>query len=61
MSQHSDSSLDKDAYDDSATQKNFRPLEDIYQETEETEIEDELLLMGVDEPNSYVHAVKDKI
>lgn len=60
VSQHSGSDIDKNAYDDSATPKRFRLLEDVYQETEETEIEDELFLMGVDEPNSFVHAAKDK-
>lgn len=50
--------VDPENYDDSVTPRNFRLIEDVYQETEEVEIEDELLLMGIDEPSSYSHAVK---
>lgn len=37
--------------------KNFRLLSDIYDETHEVELEEELLLAGVDEPKSYGQAV----
>lgn len=38
--------------------QNIRPLADIYENTEEIELDDdELFLMGIDEPISYGHAV----
>lgn len=52
--------VDPENYDDSVTSRNFRLIEDVYQETEEVKIEDELLLMGIDEPSLYSHAVKNK-
>lgn len=54
------SMMNTDMYDDSATPKKFRTLEDIYNETKEVDQEDELLIMGIDEPSSFKHAVKDK-
>lgn len=51
---------DSSTYDDSGVPKRFRSLADVYNESEEVEIEDELLLMGVDEPSSYKTAVKEK-
>lgn len=51
---------DAENYDDIITPKRFRSIEDVYRDTKEIETEDELLLMGIDEPNSYTHAVKDK-
>lgn len=47
-SQTRNRSVEADMYDDSTTPKKFRPLSDIYNETEEIEIEDELMLMGID-------------
>lgn len=38
----------------------FRLLSDIYDVTEQVEIEEELLLIGVDEPVTYQEAVKEK-
>lgn len=43
----------------SSEPKQFRNLVDIYNATEEVELDDELLLMGVDEPRNYTQAVKD--
>ena len=40
--------------------RRFRLLGDIYNETEETEPGDELLLMGIDEPVNYMQACKKK-
>lgn len=51
---------DPSTYDDSGVPKRFRSLADVYNESEEVEIEDELLCMGVDEPSSYKTAVKEK-
>ncbi|KAL8094406.1 hypothetical protein AgCh_036077 [Apium graveolens] len=48
-----------DSYIDNEPRK-FRSLRDVYANTEEVEIEDEeLLLMGVDEPANYGQAAKD--
>lgn len=49
--------LNPEDYNDSHEPKNQRLLSDIYEATEE--IRDELNLMGVDEPGSFKHAVKD--
>lgn len=56
-----ENSSDKERYDDSTTPKRFRSITDIYNATEEIELEDELMLMGIDEPNSFKHAVKDRV
>ena len=40
--------------------RNNRLLSDIYNETQEVELEEELLLCGIDEPGSYGQAVKEK-
>ena len=40
--------------------RKFRLLGEIYDVTEETELEDELLLMGIDEPVNYDQACKEK-
>lgn len=37
----------------------FRSVNDIYNATEEVELDDKLLLMGIDEPRSYDQAVKE--
>lgn len=47
-------------YDDSGEPRRFRPLSEVYAETKETELEEGLLFMGVDEPLNYEHAEKDK-
>lgn len=52
-------SINSDNYDDIGVPKKFRSIVDVYNDTEDTEVEDELLLMGVDEPSSYSHAVKE--
>lgn len=56
-----ENSSDEERYDDSTTPKRFRSITDIYNATEEIELEDELILMGIDEPNSFKHAVKDRV
>ena len=59
QSQSSVSRIDRDSYDDSTEPKKFRPLSGIYDATEEVELDEELWLMGVDEPVNYAQAVKD--
>lgn len=44
----------------SSEPKKFRSISDIYNETEEIELDDELLLMGIDEPRNYSEAAKDR-
>lgn len=41
--------------------RNFRLLSDIFNETKEIEMENELLLAGVDEPSNFEQAIKDKL
>lgn len=47
-------------YDDSVEPKRTRPIADLYNHTEEVKLDDELLLMGIDEPTSYTHVVKEQ-
>lgn len=54
------SPLDPEKYDDSTEPKRYRRLSDIYSNSEQVEVEDELLLMGVDEPENYIQAVKER-
>lgn len=59
-SQSTGSRLDRDNYDDSVTPKKSRPISEIHNETEEVELDENLNLMGVDEPANFKQAVKDK-
>lgn len=52
--------LNPDNYDDSCEPKCFRRLSDVYRCTEEVEMEDELLLMGIDEPENFKQAEKGR-
>lgn len=47
-------------YDDSSTPKKFRSIASIYNETEEVELNDELLFVGMEEPVFYKDASKDR-
>lgn len=50
----------RDAYDDSVTPRKFRCLDDIYDHTTEVKmVEEELLLMGIDEPVCFEQAVHE--
>lgn len=40
--------------------KHFRLLSDVYNDTEEIELIDELMFLGIDEPTTYRKAVKEK-
>lgn len=58
-SQATTSSEQDDTHDGSEPPRNFRLISDIYNETEETEMTEELLLAGFDEPMSYSQAMKE--
>lgn len=45
---------------DSSQPRNLRLLSELYDETEEVELSDELFLMGVDEPVNYSQATKKR-
>lgn len=47
-------------YDDSTEPKRFRPVAEIYEETEEMQMDEELMLIGTEEPTNYEQAVKDR-
>lgn len=55
-----ESRLYRKNYDDSAQPKRSRLLSDVYEETEEVELEEDLFLMGIDKPFNYKQAAKDK-
>lgn len=59
VSQTPVSRASSDDNDSSTKPKKFRSLTNIYSETEEIEMDEELFLMGADEPVNYKHAVKD--
>ncbi|KAL8104724.1 hypothetical protein AgCh_028795 [Apium graveolens] len=46
--------------DESSEPKHFRLLSEIYDETEEVEVENELPLLGIDEPLNYTEVVGEK-
>ncbi|KAL8089889.1 hypothetical protein AgCh_039374 [Apium graveolens] len=46
--------------DASSEPRKFRLLDDIYNETEEVEIDEEMLMLSVEEPTSYSQAAKEK-
>ena len=43
----------------SSEPRNFRLLSDVYNDTEEMELTDELLLLGIEEPNNYEQDEKE--
>lgn len=51
--------LNPDDYDDSVEPRKVRHIRDIYDETAEMEADEELNLMGVDEPGNFKQAVQD--
>ena len=57
--QSQSSNLSHDNYDDSVEPKKFKGIADVYNETEEIELNEELLLMGVEEPVNYKQAAKN--
>lgn len=52
--------LNPDDYDDSAEPRKIKSLAKIYDETKEVQMDEELFLMGVEEPMNYAQAVKDR-
>lgn len=52
--------LNPENYNDSKEPKQIRRLSEIYDETEEMQLEEELFLMGIEEPVNFTQAVKDK-
>lgn len=46
--------------DSSSEPRRYKSLADIYNETEEIELDDELPLMGIDEPRNYSEAAKER-
>ncbi|XP_074369732.1 uncharacterized protein LOC141711222 [Apium graveolens] len=57
---HDVTNVPRDAYDDSVTTRKFRSLDYIYDHKTEVEMaEEELLLMGIDEPVCFEQAIKE--
>ena len=57
------SQLNKDNTEESdkrSTPKRFRLVSDIYENTKEIKLEEELLFLGVEEPTTYNQAVKER-
>ena len=52
------SSPDSENYDYSCEPRNFRPINDIYNNIEVVEMDEELILMGVGEPTTYSQSTK---
>lgn len=53
------SEVDSKSYDDTEPPRRFITMADIIKNTEPIELDEELLLMGIDEPTSYKQANKD--
>ena len=53
------SRLNPDNYDDSTEPRKIRPLSEVYNETEEVKLDEELYPMGIEEPANYKQAIKD--
>lgn len=60
LSQSATPRLNRDNYDDSVEPRKVRLVDDIYNETEEVILDEELFLMGVEEPANYKQAAKDE-
>lgn len=54
-----DTEENSDNYDDTNSRRKYRPLSEIYENTEVVEPEEELYLMGTEEPSSYRQAAND--
>lgn len=51
----------EETYEEDSEPRRFRQLRDVYNDTEEVELHDELMLMGVDEPVCYSQEIKGKM
>lgn len=54
------SNISSHRYDDSGEPLRYRSIQDVYENTEEIELEQELLFAGTEEPQSYKQAAGDK-
>lgn len=54
----SDGEINVENYDE--TPKQFRSIRDIYSNTEEVELDNELMMIAVEEPKNYEQAVKEQ-
>lgn len=52
--------INPENYDNNCKPKHFRTVDDIYANIEEVEIEDELMLMGIDKAPNYGQATKER-
>lgn len=52
--------LNFDDYDDSTEPRKYKGLDDIYNRREEVQLDEELFLMGIEEPMNFAQAVKDR-
>ena len=59
LSQASVSRINRDNYDDSTKPKKFRSISEVYNEIEEVMLDEELYIMGIDEPVNNKQAEKD--
>lgn len=59
-SPQSSSSSQPESSSCSSEPREFRLLSDIYDETHEVELDDELLLLGIDEPNNFYQVVAEQ-
>lgn len=53
-------STSRDDHDESGEPRRYRSLVDVYNETEPVEVEEELMFMGVEEPQNFEQAVKER-
>lgn len=53
--------IDSASPDESAPPRRYGLLSDVYKKTSEVKLEEELLLMGIDEPVCFEQAVKEEV
>lgn len=56
-----DGEIDSATHDESAPPRHYIRLSDVYEHTSEIELEEELLLIGIDEPVCFEQAVKEEV
>ena len=57
----SHATVSADRYDDSGEPRWFRAIQDVYAESKEKTLDEELLFAGIDEPQNFEQAVKEKV
>lgn len=60
QSQSSVGNSESESIGDNSEPRRFRTITDLYNDTEVTDLDDELLLMGVDEPRNYKQATTER-